>query len=383
MKIVHVIENLDPAWGGVPMVASRVAAAQTLAGHEVSVVCHAPVSEGGEGPLLDPLPEGGRFEVAHVERAGGLSALLFPGKMAGRIRGHLEGADFVHLHGVWDPILLGASVAARGLGIGTCVTPHGMLDPWSLSQKRLKKRVAMALGYRKMLEGVRFIQMMNPTEHELVAPLGLKSRFEVVPNGIFIEEIEPLPEPGAFRETLRVLGDRPYVLFLSRLHYKKGLDLLAHAYKRVHASFPEVQLVVAGPEDEAAGPFREQIEAYGLSGSVHLTGPIYGRRKIAAIRDAACFCLPSRQEGFSIAITEAMASGAAVVITGACHFEDVGEVEAGVVTTLEPESIAAGLCRVLGDADEARAMGERGRRLILERYTWPAIADRLVTLYSS
>ncbi|WP_428390152.1 glycosyltransferase [Mucisphaera sp.] len=378
---MHVIQNLDPAWGGVPMVATRVAAAQAGLGHEVVMACHAP--PGGvaaEEPLLAGLPHRELVTIERFEPVGALEGLM-PGKLAGRLEGVITGADAVHLHGVWDPILRAAAVAADRAGVRYVITVHGMLDPWSLSQKRAKKRLALAMGYRKMLNGAWFIQAMNEEERRLFEPLGLTSDVRLVPNGIFVEELEPLPAAGTFRRLHPGLGDDPFVLFLSRLHYKKGLDVLADAFAVVHRERPDVRLVVAGPEDEAAGPFREQIARYGLTERVLMPGPVYGEAKLAAFVDAACFCLPSRQEGFSIAITEALALGSPAVITEGCHFDAVAEAGAGLVTALDKDAIGAALLEVLGDAERARAMGVAGKALVRQNYTWPGIAERLAAAY--
>jgi glycosyltransferase involved in cell wall biosynthesis len=114
---------------------------------------------------------------------------------------------------------------------------------------------------------------------------------------------------------------------------------------------------------------------------VHLVGPLYGDRKHAALRSAACFCLPSRQEGFSIAILEAMACRNPVVISDACHFPEVAEFGAGHVVALDPKELAAALRNVLEDPEARQRMGAAGFRLVQSRYTWPKIAERSVLAY--
>jgi glycosyltransferase involved in cell wall biosynthesis len=142
-----------------------------------------------------------------------------------------------------------------------------------------------------------------------------------------------------------------------------------------------VRLVVAGPDDGERAVFEQRIAAHGLTARTHITGPIYGRAKYEAMTDAACFCLPSRQEGFSVAITEALALSCPVVITRECHFPEVGEVGAGFVTGLDAREVAQGLLSLLGDPAAAREMGRRGLALVRERFTWERIAEQTIDAY--
>jgi glycosyltransferase involved in cell wall biosynthesis len=171
------------------------------------------------------------------------------------------------------------------------------------------------------------------------------------------------------------------ILFLGRLHHKKGLDLLAAAFKFLHESLPDAHLVVAGPDGGAGAKFAQQVSRFGLSNQVHLVGPLYGKDKYAALRSAACFCLPSRQEGFSVAILEAMACRLPVVISEACHFQEVAEAGAGRVVALDPNEIATALHELLDDRDRGRQMGEAGYQLVRSCYTWPQIAKQCIAAY--
>jgi len=260
--------------------------------------------------------------------------------------------------------------------VGYCICCCGMLDVWSMKQKALKKQLAMQLGFRKMLDGAAFIQTLNQDEAELMRPLRLVPPSITIPNGIFLNEVEGSEPP---RDGL---PNRPFVLFLSRLHYKKGLDILAEAFRRIAPLYPDIDLVVAGPDGGAKSEFLNSIRSAGLENRVHLTGGLYGDAKIAALKNAICFCLPSRQEGFSVAITEALACSVPVVITEACHFPEVAEASAGIVCEVSAEAIAAGLMTVLNDPLEAARMGRAGHRLVEENYTWPLVAAQTISAYS-
>lgn len=381
MRILHVVVGLDPALGGPPAVALRLAAAQAKAGHTVTLAAHdAPARREAIDKSLKPIPFIDQVRIVALlpeVRAG-----WFISKPAlEALNAAIADTDVVHLHGLWEPLIREAAVNAHRLGKPYILTPHGMLDPWSLRQRWLKKKIAMLLVFRRVLKRAARLHLLNDDEVELLKPLRLNTPLVVIPNGVFLEEIEPLPAAGSFRAKHPELGDDRFVLFLSRLHYKKGLDHLASAFAIVAKSQPRLRLVVAGPDDGAKADFESRIAAAGLSGRTLVVGPLWGRDKFAAMVDCACFCLPSRQEGFSMAITEAMACGSPVVISKACHFPEVGEVGAGEVVDLSDDHVGAALQRVLADDAVARRMGQAGRKLVRSRYTWPVIADRAIATY--
>ncbi|MEK1886699.1 MAG: glycosyltransferase [Phyllobacterium sp.] len=383
MKIYHVITSIDPAQGGPQSGCIRVAAAQAALGHDVEIISYG----GGDVqqrafraahdvPHLTKLHWHLLADPDRIENVLGLNA----SKVLGSV---LPDASFIHLHGVWEPILRHAARIARSLNIPYCVQPHGMLDVWSMQQKRLKKRAALILGYRKMLNGAKFIHALNADEANLLEPLGLTPPRLVIPNGIFLEEFAELPAEGYFAERIPQLRGKRVVLFLSRLHTKKGLDILARAFALLAKSHPDVDLAVAGPDGGAKDGFVSLVAQLGITNRVHLTGPIYGAEKLRALVDATCFCLPSRQEGFSVAITEALACGLPVVISEACHFPEVRTAHAGTVVSLDPSDVAASLANILDNPAMANIMGENGKRLVRDNYTWPRVAELTLQGYTS
>ena len=381
MRILHVIGSLDPALGGPPMVAACLAAAQASLGHESQILSYH--SDGADERMAKAMERINPFKAVQRQTLpppAGLEKIL--ARDARRnIPAHLNGVQFVHIHGVWEPILKAAADCALQQHIPYVVAPHGMLDPWSLRQRRLKKKLALALGYQKMLNQAAFLHVLNGDEQKLLEPLGVKSPTEVISNGVFLEEIEPLPAAGSFRAAHPELSDDPYILFLSRLHYKKGLDYLADAFALVIKEHAAARLVVAGPDGGAEKDFARQVNKLKLDDRVHIVGPLYGADKFAALVDAAAFCLPSRQEGFSVAVTEALACGVPVVISDACHFPEVEEAGAGLVVPLEPARIASALLQILQDSTLRAGMGAAGAALVRKRYTWPKIGQTSIDAY--
>ncbi len=388
MNILHVVNSLDPADGGPPAVAERLAAAQAVLTdemtgkpHRVTLVSRAsPGREAQVQASLDPIPH--MDQVSLVSLPPDLTFGIFvPPATSRQLRESIAQADIVHLHGVWDRLLHRAAIEAMRLRKPYVLTPHGMLDPWSLQQRWLKKKVALMLAYRKMLQRARCLHVLNEDEARLIKPLKLTPPAQVIPNGVFLEEIEPHPPAGSFYAKHPELEGDPFVLFLSRLHYKKGLDYLADAFAIALKSLPHLRLVVAGPDGGAQADFEAQIDRLGIASRVHLVGPLWAQDKYAAMVDAACFCLPSRQEGFSVAITEALATGTPAVVSEGCHFPEVAAAGAGEVVPLDAQAVAAALVRVLSDESQRQQMGRAGRELVLSRFTWPVIAQQAVQMY--
>lgn len=377
MRILHVSESLDPAHGGTPAVPKLLGAAQAALGHEVTILTrHEPAREGAIRASMEGIPGADAIRIETIPHERGIGSVVHAGARRW-CEGSRSGIDVAHLHSMWSPIPHGAARGLARAGVPYCLCPHGMLDAWSMRQSRQRKRLHLALVSRRTMARAAFVHALNEHEAACVRAFGFGSPIEVLGNGINPEMLDALPSPGLFRAAHPELGDDPFVLFLSRLHHKKGLDLLAPAFGQLAQTHPWVRLVVVGPDGGARAGFESGVA--GVADRVLLTGPLYGDQKLAALADASVFCLPSRQEGFSVAICEAMAAGLPIVISDACHFPEAIDAGAGRLCELDPDSIARSLREVL-DGD-GKAMGERGRRLVVDHYTWPAIAARSLELY--
>ena len=143
-----------------------------------------------------------------------------------------------------------------------------------------------------------------------------------------------------------------------------------------------MRLVVVGPDYGAQNDFEQAVRKFDLVERVLIPGPMYGDAKLEALTDAACFCLPSRQEGFSMAIIEALSVGCPVVISENCHFPEVRQSRSGFVLPLEIERFAAAVLRILDDSRLRTDMGKAGEALIAGSFTWERIAERAELAYS-
>lgn len=381
MRVLQVVDSLDPVHGGPPSVVLRMAAAQALAGAEVWL--YSIERPGREAdiehtlcgiPGIEHVRRISEICTSRLDRLRGISARAFLRRM------HKE-FDLVHVHGFWRPSLH-AILAESGRGhLPYVITPHGMLARWSLLQKPVRKKIALALAWRKLTQKALFLHALTRAEEEDLTRLGIRSAVEVVPNGFFLEEIGNLPPPGAFLSAHPELEGQRYILFLARLHYVKRVDLLIRAFAKVARSIADIRLVLAGPDCGMQGQLQHLLDGLNLGGRVHLTGPLYGRQKYAAMRDALCFCQSSVYETFSMSILEAMALGVPPVITRECNFDEVEASGAGIVVDGDEDRLAEALLKYCVDGTSRDAAAARARQLVTTKYTWSAVAARMLEAY--
>ena len=381
MHIVHVVESLDPANGGPSVSVPSLAAAQASLGNRVAIVFYSGLDS--EISMVDRhIPEFANVTL-HAVNAGGIWEKLTAFSASDTLLKVVPDADIVHIHGIWGMMLLRAACVAKKLRIRYTVAPRGMLAPWSLRQKRIKKFLMWWVIWKRILDDSIFLHMLNKAEAELIVPLGLRCPIKIFPNGTFVESsINGQQETDNLIRRVPELRTHPFVLFLSRLHYVKGLDFLLEAFAIVSKENPDARLLIAGPDSGFGDEARRMIERYGIQSSVYMVGPLYGQAKSSALALAKCFCLPSRQEGFSMAILEALSAGLPVVITHSCHFPEVAEVGAGKTVDQSPKQIAEALLTFLEDKEKHSVASKAGRQLVASRYQWRTIAEKTLHAYA-
>jgi glycosyltransferase involved in cell wall biosynthesis len=290
--------------------------------------------------------------------------------------------DLAHIHAVFSHACVAAARACGKNVVPYMVRPLGTLDPWSLKQKSFRKRIFWHLGVKQMLTGAAAIHYTSDEEKRLVeTELGL-SRGVVVPNGLDLSFINRRTE--SFAVTRPEIGHAPYVLALSRIHPKKGFELLIESFAALKKSglFGSWRLVFAGDGD--AG-YVDQLKALarrrGLNGDTLFVGWLEGDRKYAALKDASLLAMPSYQENFGISLVEAMACGVPVLVSP--HVNLAPEIEksgAGWVAALGEDELTSALAEALGNERERWRRGNNGRELA-GSYGAAEVATKLIDLY--
>ena len=370
---LSVVTHLDPRYGGLSAVVPQLSvaiAAKGLVSTSLAAFC-----------TPRELYSAASFpELALTEWPTGRAAWVRDRSLGERFDQLLRGADGVHVHGLWEQSTLVACRGARRHRIPYLISAHGMLEPWALRNKRLKKLIYSALIERANLEGARCLHALTQAEAADYRSFGCQSPIAVIPNGVRIPEHI---SSAKFLAQHPALKGKRVVLFLGRIHFKKGLDLLIRSWKKIILRSPEAHLVLAGPDFEGTrASLSAIIEQEGISQHVLFAGMLRDDLKWSALAAAECFVLPSYSEGLSVSVLEAMGVGLPVIVSDHCNLPEVAALEAGWVIPAQVAALERALETLLENSPETNAtIGDRGREFVRRRYNWSVIAEQMNELY--
>jgi glycosyltransferase involved in cell wall biosynthesis len=370
---VNVVTHLDASYGGLSAVVPRLAS--TIACSTNFAIDLAAFCVPGEKYSAADFPA-----LSITAWPASRMAWLKQGRLKADFCERLKDVDGIHIHGLWEQSTNAAASAARALRKPYIVSAHGMLESWALKNKRLKKTIYAALAERANVRGAACLHALTRAEAGDYRRFGATGPIAVVPNGVAIPrtlDAEP------FLSAFPALRGKQLVLFLGRIHFKKGLDILVEAWGSVAKRWPEAQLVLAGPDFEGTQASVEAMVAErGLKERVLFTGMLRDELKWSALAAAQCFILPSYSEGLSVSTLEAMGVGLPVIVTEQCNLPEVAHFDTGWVIQSQASAVSAALNECLQNSQAANdAIGERGRKLIEERYNWAAVGRQMSEVY--
>jgi glycosyltransferase involved in cell wall biosynthesis len=388
MRVLHVIPSVATVRGGPSQAVLQLVGALNQRGVDAEIV-----ATNDNGPELLDLPLESRIEFSGAPvwlfrrfspNLNALREFAFSATLTKWLWRNVHRYDLVHVHAFFSYASTAAMLIARERQVPYLVRPLGLLCAWSLKQSALKKKIYLTLVERSNLNQSRGIEYTSLQELEEAAGLGLRAPSFVLPFGIDVPELLPSARQE-LRARIKVPHDEPVILFLSRLHPKKGLEhLLAGLEIIVHQRF---SLVVAGsgsPGYEAE--LRCKIDKSPLKGRVHLVGFAQDQFKQVLLQGSDLFVLTSHSESFALAAMEAIAAGTPVLITQDVPLAPlVKKFHTGWVTSQQAAAIASVITSVLDagfNTDAVRARSERCRNLAAN-FTWERIAARMEEVYVS
>ncbi|MFT3997299.1 MAG: glycosyltransferase [Asticcacaulis sp.] len=351
MKLLHVIASVNPADGG-PIEGLRKQHTVTAGEVEREIVS----MDAPDAPYLAGFPM--KVYAMGQRRPPYLPYSISP-DMVPWLRANAGKYDAVIVHGLWNYAVRAAARVLPGSGVPYFVFTHGMMDPWFRKAYPLKhaaKQMFWLTSEGPLMAGARSVFFTSEEEKLLARGVffGHPYKETVVKYGTAAPPEHTQAQAEAFAACVPALGDRPYLLFLSRIHPKKGCDLLIEAFAAIADKRPELDVVIAGTDQVGwQAELQAQAARLGLSQRVHFSGPLFGDAKWGAMHGAEAFVLPSHQENFGIAVAEALACARPVLISNQVNIWR--EIEADGAGLVAPDTVegVSSLLERWGTADAA------------------------------
>lgn len=387
LRILQIVPSISLVYGGPSQMVRGFAAGLAAAGAEVTIATTDSNGDVDETPLDVPLGEPrdeGGYRVIYF-RCAPFRRYKFSTGLLQWLWHHAGDYDIAHIHALFSPISSAAATVCRWRSLPYLLRPLGTLDPADLRKKRRLKQLYAAVLEQPNLAGAAAIHFTSQQEADISHRFGVTTPGVVLPLGV--NPLPPLTTPQTVRDRYSIPPDRPLLLFMSRLDPKKGLDLLLPALEQLQAEGLDFHLLLCGanPQDRAyEQAIRQRFAESTVGDRVAATGYVAGEDKIALIQAADLFVLPSYYENFGIAVAEAMLAGLPVVISDQVYiWPDVQAGEAGWVCPCTVEALAVTLRSALKDPGERQRRGQQACHVAQTRYSWAAIAQQTLELYTS
>lgn len=381
LKILHAAATYLPAvrYGGTIVSVHGLCKSLAARGHDVHVFTTT-VDGGGDSAVAHGEPVDVDGVKVWYFKSSSLRKIYWSPPLGAALAARAGEFDVIHTHAVYLWPLWAAARAARRAGVPYVISPRGMLERDLVAHRSpLLKGLWLAAIERGNLEGAAAIHVTSRREADEAAAFGFQlRRVTEIPNGVDFDD----PGDGAVAPAVaEAMNGKPFVLFLGRVNWKKGIDRLLPAL----AFLPETRLVIAGNDEEDYRGFLDRLaERIGVGDRVTFVGPVSSADKQALFARAQVMVMPSYSENFGNVAVEAIAAGLPVVATPEVGVADtIAAGGAGLVAAGTAEPLAKAIQALLADPRRRAAMGEAGRQLARERFTWPAVAARMESLYQS
>ena len=371
MKHLHFTQSLEPLYGG-GLGSSAVALHRQMRAEGLtSVLC---ATHGGRPQKLVE----DSFEFPRIKPG----FIYFSPAMKREAAQLVQAADVIHGHGLYVSPNYIFGRESRRQRKPMVYHVHGMFEPYILNRSKWKKRLVHWLFENENFRHIRLWRALTAKEADQIRACGIEQPIVVAPNGLDLADFaKPLdadmPIETASGRTL--VRTRPRLLFLGRVHPKKGLSLLLTSWARLSSLTKDWELVIAGPDELGhLAEVRRLAESLGLQHQIVFTGSVTGRAKRSLLHSSDLFVLPSYSEGFSMCLLEAMACQLPVIATRACNFPEISRNHAGWECDSDVDPLTNALKTALETHEsERRERGQNGRRLVETSYAWPKISREL------
>jgi glycosyltransferase involved in cell wall biosynthesis len=377
VRILHAITSANPVGGGVIAAIEQLARVHMRWGHTVEVVSL-------DDPSVDWLAQ---VPLKIYALGPAISSYAYAQRFVPWLKANGKNYDCIVINGLWQ--YTGLGVLQANIGVPYFVFPHGMLDPWfkaTYPLKHLKKWLYWPWGEYQVLRKAKAVLFTCEAEKQLARQsFWLYTCRETVAHlGVDAPPGDPSHQRQIFLDRFPELKNKRLILFLGRLHVKKGCDLLIQAFARIAALDDRLQLVMAGPDQSnLQASLQKTAEALGIAERICWPGMLSGEMKWGALQSAEVFVLPSHQENFGIAVVEALACGLPVLISDKVNiWQEICADRAGLVAEDTLEGTVNLLQRWLAlTIEEQKAMAVTAKTAFASRFAIEHAARRCLQIF--
>jgi len=378
LKLLHIIENIDNSYGGparsVPFlikylnnmnVNSKIVSIR-LKENETNDICEENSIEIVSTPYNGP------------------KVMRYSSRFCRNIEVELENKTILHTHSLWNYPPYCAFKISKKHDIPLIISIRGNLYDWNMKKSKWKKRVVLSLFQMEMFKKASCLHATEINELKAIRKLGIKTPVALIPNGIELTEFDNLPQRKIAQQKLNLDTNKRYILFLSRIYSKKGLEYLINAFSAIHKEFPEWELIIAGPvyDKKYFDKILFTIKQKRFSEKVHFFGMVSGQKRLNLFASSSLFVLPAHTENFGMVIGEAMAAKLPVITTTGTPWKTIKDKNAGWWIDLNDKNMQKALYNAMEKSQQnLEEMGKRGYQIIKEQFSWQEVAYKMESVY--
>ncbi|HEY9693368.1 MAG TPA: glycosyltransferase [Oculatellaceae cyanobacterium] len=386
MKVLHIIPSVAPVRGGPSQAVLAMVKSLREQGIDAEI---ATTNDNGADLLNVPLHQLIEYQKVPVQffprfspAISAVREFAFSGDLTQWLWQHIDDYQLLHIHAIFSYASTMAMAIARLKHIPYIVRPIGQLCEWSLQQSAQKKQIYLNLIEHANIDHSQALHFTSEQEKQETSQLCFKAPNFILPLGLSV----PAQLPSArqkLRKLLKIADNQPVILFMSRLHPKKGLNYLIPALAKL-TNLPFTFVLAGSGDTEYETEIDSLLQSTGMQQHTYRCGFVSGEMKQLLLQGADIFALTSHSENFGIAVLEALAAGLPVIVTpGVALASVIKKHQLGYVTELDEDKIASAIQSLLSDQNVVKQMSDRARQLILEEYTWEQIAGKLIAVYSA